>query len=197
VRQQATDVVEGRCLVGRVQVGDAASRGVRRRAAEELRIDVLMRHGLHHVRSGDEHVARPLDHDREVGDRRRVDRAAGARPEDHRDLRDDAGRQDVAQEDLGVPAEGRDTLLDPRATRIVQADDRRADLHREVHDLADLAGVCLGQRAAEDGEVLAEDEDRSAVHRAVPGDDAVAEEGLVASVAAGDEGVELDERARV
>ena len=53
------------------------------------------------------------------------------------------------------------------------------------------------KRAAEDGEVLAEDEDRPTVHRAVTGDDAVAEERLVAPVAGRDEGIELDERSRV
>ena len=160
-----------------------------------------MRHRLHDVGPGDEHVARPLDHDREVGHRRRVDRAAGARPEDHRDLRDDAGRQHVAQEDLRVAAERRDALLDPRAAGIVEADDRRADLHREVHDLADLLGVGLGQRSAEDREVLAEDEDQPAVDGAVAGDDAVAEEVLPVQPelrrAMRDERVELDERAGI
>ena len=52
-----------------------------------LAVDLLVGHGLHDVRPGDEHVARPFDHHGEVGDRRRVDRAAGARSEDHRDLR--------------------------------------------------------------------------------------------------------------
>ena len=167
-------------------------------AAEVLAIDVLVGHGLHDVRPGDEHVARALDHDGEVGDRRRVDRAAGTRPEDHRDLRHDAGRQDVAQEDVGVAAERHDAFLDPRAARIVEADDRCADLHRQIHDLADLLGVRLRQRSTEDREVLAEDEDRPAVDRAVAGDDAVAEERFGRRrVAVRDERVELDERSRV
>ena len=131
---------------------------------------------LHDVGARDEHVARALDHHREVRHRRRVDRAAGARPEDDRDLGHDARREDVAQEDLRVTAERRDALLDARPARVVEADDRRADLHRQVHDLADLLGVRLGQRAAEDREVLAEDEDEPAVDGAVAGDDAVAEE---------------------
>ena len=155
---------------------DAAPRRVRRRATEELGVDVFVGHGLHDARPGDEHVARAFDHDGEVRDRRRVDRAAGARPEDQRDLRDDAGRQDVAQEDVGVPAERHDAFLDPRAAGVVQPDDRRTDLHREIHDLADLLGVGLRQRTAEDREVLAEDEDRPAVDLAVAGDHAVAEE---------------------
>ena len=57
---------------------------------------------------------------------------------------------------------------------VVEADDGRADLQGEVHDLADLLGVGLGEAAAEDGEVLGEDEDEAAVDAAVAGDDAVA-----------------------
>ena len=168
--------VERLRLVVRREVRDAAARRVRRRAAERLRVDVLVGHGLHDVGSGHEHVARALDHDREVGDRRRVHRAAGTRAHDHRQLRHDARRQRVAQEDVGVAAERHDALLDPGATRVVEPDDRRADLHRQVHDLADLLRVRLGQRSAEHREVLAEDEHEPAVDRAVPGDDAVAEE---------------------
>ena len=180
---------------------DAAAPGVDRRAAERVRVDDLVRHGPHDVGPGHEHVARALDHHGEVGDRRRVDRSAGARPEDHRDLRHDAGRQDVAQEDLGVAAQRRDALLDPRAARVVEPDDRRPDLHREVHDLADLLGVRLRQRAAEHREVLAVDEHEPAVDRAVAGDDAVAEDALPVGAEprrpVGDERVQLDERIRV
>ena len=198
VRQQCARRVERARLVRRREMRDATPRGVRRRAAQEFGVDVFMRHGLHDARPGDEHVARALDHDREVGDRRRVDRAAGARPEDHRDLRHDARRQDVAQEDLGVSAERHDAFLDPRASGIVEPDDRRSDLHREIHHLADLVGVGLRQRSAEHREVLAEDEHRSAVDLAVAGDDAVAEERLFRrGVAIRDERVEFDERIRV
>src|SRR3546814_8027046 len=48
-----------------------------------------------------------------------------------------------------------------------------------IHDLADLLGVGLRQAAAEDGEVLAEDEDEAAADRAVAGDDAVTRHLLV------------------
>ena len=116
---------------------------------------------------------------------------------DHRDLRNHAGGKDVAQEDVGVATERRDTFLDSRAAGIVQTDDRRADLHREVHDLADLLRVRLRQRAAEDREVLAEDEHEAAIDRPVSGDDAIAEEPLRRGPnvrrAMGDECVELDE----
>ena len=175
--------------------------GVDRCAAQMLAIDILVRHRFHDLGSGDEHVARPLDHDREVGDGRRVDGAAGTRPQDQRDLRHDPGRQRVAQEDVGVAAERHDAFLDSRAARIIQADDRRADLDREVHHLADLLGVRFRQRSAENREVLAEDEHEPAVDRAVTGDDAVAQVALAVqaevSRAVRDERVQLDERIRV
>jgi hypothetical protein len=143
-------------------------------AAELFRGHRLVGDGLDHLRAGHEHVARVAHHEDEVGHRRGVDVAAGAGAHDHRDLRDDAGGGDIALEDLAIAAERRDALLDAGAAGVEQADDRRAHLQRHVLDLHDLLGMCLGKRAAEDGEILREDEDRAAVDRAPAGDDAVA-----------------------
>jgi hypothetical protein len=71
---------------------------------------VLRRHrfvgdGLHHVRAGDEHVARVAHHEDEVGHGGRIDVAAGAGAHDDGDLRNDAGGQHVALEDLAIAAE--------------------------------------------------------------------------------------------
>ena len=104
----------------------------------------------------------------------RVDRPAGAGAHDQRDLRDHARGEDVALEDVGVAAQRGDPFLDAGAARVVDADHRRADLHGVVHDLADLLGVGLRERAAEDREVLAEDEDQPPVDGAVAGHHAVA-----------------------
>ena len=72
---------------------------------------------------------------------------------------------------------------------------------REVHHLADLLGEDLAQRAAEDREVLREDEDLAAEDRPVAGDDGVAVRAAVhhpeVRLAVADVAVELDERARV
>ena len=51
---------------------------------------------------------------------------------------------------------------------------------REVHHLVDLLGEHLAERAAEDREVLREQEHLAAVDRAPPGDDAVGERSVVA-----------------
>ena len=72
------------------------------------------------------------------------------------------------------------------------ADDRRAVLDRQIHDLADLLGVRFGQRATEDGEVLAVHEDEPPVDAAVAGDDAVAEVALLVEAEVG--GAMRDER---
>ena len=111
------------------------------------------------------------------------------------------GALDVADEDVAVGAERDDALLDPRAAGVVDADHRRADLGGQVHDLAHLLRHHLAERAAEDREVLAEDEHRAAVDRPVAGDHGVAPGALLVHVelvgAVADEGVELLERARV
>ena len=65
----------------------------------------------------------------------RVDVASGAGTHDQRDLRDDAGGEPVALEDLGIAAERGDPLLDARAACVVEADDRRAVLQRHVLQL--------------------------------------------------------------
>ncbi len=161
-------------IVLECQIGDARLAAVRYGAAQFLVGHGLVRYRLHHVGAGHEHVGRILDHEDEVGHGGRIDRAAGARSHDRGDLRHDAGRVDVALKHLGVAGERRDAFLNPSPTGIVEADDRRADQHGLVHDLADLLGVRFRERAAEYREILAERENQPAVHRAVAGDDAVA-----------------------
>ena len=137
----------------------------------------------------------------EVGDRRRIHRAAGAGAHHGGDLRDDARGQRVAEKDVGVAAERQHAFLNARAARVVQPDDRRAHLHREIHDLHDLCGVGFRERSAEDGEVLREGVDHAAVDAAVAGDDAVARDDLIGhpeiEAAMRDELVDLFEGARV
>ena len=150
-----------------------------RGAAELLELDVLAGDGLDHVGAGDEHVRGLVDHHGEVGDGGGVDGAAGARAHDQRDLRDDAGAQHVAAEDLAVQAERDHALLDAGAAGVVDADDRAAGLQGEVHDLDDLLAEDLAEAAAEDREVLGEHAHLAAVDGAVAGDHAVAVRALL------------------
>ena len=147
---------------------------MRHGAAELLFGDFFMRHGLDHVRPGDEHVGGLVDHENEVGDRRRIDRAAGARPHDGGNLRHHSAVQRVAQKNVGVAGQRHHAFLNARAAGIVQADHGRAHLRGQIHDLDDLAGVRLRERSAEDGEILREDIDQPAFDAAVAGDEAVA-----------------------
>ena len=200
-REQVAHLRERGLLVVAHERRDTRLRRVRQRAAELLLRDVLAGDRLHDVGAGDEHVRRALDHHHEVGERGRVHRAAGAGPEDHADLGDDARGLHVAREDPAVRVEGDDTFLDARAGAVVEADERRADRLREVHHLVDLLGEHLAERAAEHGEVLAEHEHLATVDRSPTGDDAVGEgPGVLDPEAVGPvagEHVELDERARV
>ena len=161
-------------IVARDEMGDAAFRIVCHRAAELLLGHVLMRHRLDHVGASDEHVGSVARHKNEIGDGRRVDRAARARAEDGADLRNHAARERVAQENIGVARERHHAFLNARAARIVEPDHGRALAHREVHDLRDLRRVRFGKRAAENGEVLREDVDEPPVDAAVAGDESVA-----------------------
>src|SRR4029077_5426047 len=112
--------------------------------------------------------------EREVGDGRRVDRAAGARAQDQAQLRNQAARLAVAPEDLGVAGGRDDPFLDARPAGVVDADDRDAIGQREVHHLDDLLRENLAQRAAEDARVVAEKHHVAAVdlgharHHAIP-----------------------------
>src|SRR5262249_16490045 len=140
---------------------------------ELLRRHRLVGHGLYHVGTSHEHVARVLDHEDEVGHGRGVYVAPGAWPHDHGDLRDDAGRQHIPQKHFTIAAEGGNPFLDARAAGVEETDDGRPILQRPGLDLGNLAGVRLRQRAAEHGEVLGKDIDHAAVDGSPSGDDAV------------------------
>ena len=162
------------------QVGHTALGGVGDGAAQFFGGHFLVRHGLHHLGAGDEHVAE-LSFTMKMKSvmAGRVHRAAGRRAHDHADLRHHAAGHHVALEHVGITAQRGHAFLDARAARVVQADHRRADLHGLVHHLADLLGMGFGQRAAEHGEVLAEDKHQAAVDHAVAGDHAVARDLVV------------------
>ena len=183
------------------EVGDAGFRVVGHGSAELVFGDLFVGDGLDDFRAGDEHVRGVLDHEDEVGDGGGVDRASGAGAHDGGDLRDDARRENVAQKDVGVTGERHHAFLNARSAGVVETDDGSADAHGHVHHLDDLGGVGFGERAAEDGEVLSEDEDETAFDASVAGDEAIAEEFLLvhAEVVAtvGDELVGLFEGAFV
>ena len=156
------------------KMGHAGGFVVGVRAAQLVFSDFLVSDRLDHVRAGDEHVGSLVDHENEIGDGGRVDGAAGAGAHDGGNLRNDSAVERVAQENVGVAGQRHYAFLNAGAARVVQADDGSAHLCGEVHDLDDLGGVGFGERAAENGEILGEDEDQPALDAAVAGDEAVA-----------------------
>ncbi len=125
------------------------------------------------VRAADEHVGVLARHDDEVGEGGRVGRTAGAGAGDDGDLRDHAGGEHVAEEDLAVAGKRFDAFLDAGAAGVVDADDGDAGLDGEVEQVADFLGVDGADGAAADGEILGEGGDLAAIDRAGGADDAV------------------------
>src|SRR5262249_17875329 len=134
-------------------------------------------------------------------DRGGIDGAPRTRAHHQADLGDHARALNVPPEDLRVAGERDDAFLDARAPRVVDPDHRTAVLRGRVHDLGDLLGEHLGEAAAEDGEILGEDEDLPPEDRSVAGHDGVAVRPTVqhseVRLAVADVAVELDERAGV
>ena len=135
--------------------------------------DLFVRNGLYHIGSGHEHVRRALDHEDEVCKGGRVDGTAGAWAQNDADLRHHAAGHGVAQEDVGIAAQGDHTFLDAGTTGIIQADHGSTDLQRVVEQLDDLLGVHFAQRATKDRKVLRKHTDRASMDRSEPCDHAI------------------------
>ena len=124
------------------KVCHTALAGVHAGAAKLLLGHLLAKHLLHYCGAGEEHIAGVLAHNGEVGEGGGVNRTAGARAKDGRNLRHNAAGEDVALENLCITGKGVDTLLDTCSAGVVEADHGSADLHSLIHNLADL--LCQG-----------------------------------------------------
>ena len=193
VREQPADLGEALRFALRQEVRHARLHVVHLGAAERVEGHVLARGHANDLGPGDEHVADAVDHEREVGDGRRVHGPAGAGSEDEADLRDHPAGLDVAPEDLSVAGKRDHALLDARPARVVDADDRDAVGVGEVHDFDHLLGENLAQRAAENARVVAEQHHVAAADLRQPRDHAVAGH----PVAVAGEEVDLLERVAV
>ena len=199
--EESADLVEALLLGLPYELANAALGRVGLCSPQLVVRDDLARGRLHHVGAGDVELSDSPHHHDEVGQGGRVDRSARGGTEHRGYLGHDAGVPDVSLEDGAVPREAVDALLDARAAGVDEADDGRAAVGREVHDLAYLLGDDLGQRAADNGEVLRVDEGHAACDLAVARDDGVAEVLAVSHPELGcavlDEGIQLLERALV
>ena len=152
-------------------VRHAGFRAVHESAAEVVHADRLTGGRLDDVRAGDEHVGVLLGHDDQVGQRRAVHGAAGARTQNQRDLRDEAAGVAGLAEDVAVLRQRGDAFLDAGAAGVDDRDDRHLQVQRHVHQVANLLTFGTTQRASPDGEVLRVDGDLAAVHVTESGDD--------------------------
>ena len=84
------------------EVSRAALRIMGNGASQTLCGNFLSGHRLYNGGTCDKHLTRTLHHKDVVGNRRRIDRAAGTRPHDHRNLRYDAGRLCIIVKDLSI-----------------------------------------------------------------------------------------------
>ena len=153
------------------------------RAAELERGDLLARDALDHGRAGEEHLRVVAGHDREVAQRRRVRRAAGARAADHADLRHLG--QGLRAEDRAVGVQRADALLQARAARVREAHDRDAELVGVLDRAGDRLAAADAQRAALEGAVLRPGADDAPVDAAGARQHAVAHERAGGAEAAG------------
>ena len=171
--QELFDLIDGVRIAFAGKVRHAALGVVGHGAAQLLLGHHLTQNRLDHIGSGDEHVAGLLHHENEIGHGRGIHRSTGARSHDGGNLRDHAGSDGIAVENLAVAGERIDTFLDAGAAGIVEADEGLAGLERQIHDLADLLGMHLAQSPGTGGEILGKGKHLPAIHRSVAGDDAV------------------------
>ncbi len=148
------DVIDGQ------QVGDAVPH-VHSRAAEVTRADLLADRRLDDLRTGQEHPRPLAGQNDDVAERRRVCAATGARAADDRDLRD--ARVGLRVEDRAVGAQRAGPLLQPRAARVGEADDRAAELVGAADRRGDRLAAGSAERAALVRAVLRPGADRAPV----------------------------------
>ena len=156
-------------------MGDPAALGVDVGAAQLLEVHLLAGGHPHHLGTGDEHVSNLAHHEDEIGDCRGVDSTAGTGAGNHRELGHHPAAANVAIEDVGVPGQRDDPLLDPGPGAVVDPDDRGTGALGQLHHLADLLGKGLPQGAAHEGGVVGEDEDLPPPDQAVAGDHPISE----------------------
>ena len=143
------------------------------RAPQFLVGDFFVGDGFHHIRPGHEHIGTVLDHKNKVGHGGAIDSPPGARPHNERYLRNNARCLDITLKHIGIACQAFDPFLNARPARIIQANHRGANFHRLVHDLADFARMCPGQRAAKNGKILTEHKHQSAIDRTVAGNNTI------------------------
>ncbi len=170
VGEQGPDGVERLVFIFGGEMGHPTDGCMGHRPTQGLHIDHFTGDRFDHFRAGNEHVADPLGHDDEIGDSRRIDRAARAGTQLDADLGNHPAGQRVAVEQLTESPQGEHAFLDARAAAIAEPDDRDASLHGHIHDLEHLLAGDLAEGAPKDGEIRGVQADAPPVNFGEPGD---------------------------
>ncbi len=85
------------------------------RTAQRLRTYFFACYSFNNLRSGNEHLAGLFHHKDKVGNGRRIDGTAGARPHNYGNLRDNTACYRVAVEDFPKSVQSFDAFLDTRS----------------------------------------------------------------------------------
>ena len=109
---------------------------------------------LDHLRPGDKHPAL-LGLDNEIGKRRTVGRSSRAGSANQRDLRNRSRKHDIVVKDAAISGQAVDALLNARAARVVDKDERTPGFEREAHHIGNLVAMRLAGSSACDGKILA------------------------------------------
>jgi hypothetical protein len=152
ISQQQPGERRGIGLINCHEVAHAVAR-VNPRTSESLRGDVLAQGLVDHSRPRQEHV-RALDHDHEVGERRRVAATAGRGAGDDRNLRHLPRKRHVLIEDATVGAKCVRSLLQACAGRLDERDHRHAEVTAASKHLHHHCGLRFPYRTAGDRAVL-------------------------------------------
>ena len=174
--EQVTNLFNAVFVVVASELSYTGSTVVGHSAAECFSGDLFAGNGFNNCRAGQEHLGCFLDHVNEVGQSWGVYSAACRWSHDSRDLRNNAGCNGVAPEDLAVARECIDSFLNTSSAGIVQAYARSTDFESQFIYVNDLSSVHFAKGAAFNGEVLCECEYESAVNGTVTGNNAFARE---------------------
>ena len=133
-----------------------------------LHCDFFSKDLFDHRRSGNEHLARSLDHDDEVSQCRRIRGYTDTRTHDSGDLGDGARGNAVLKEDFSYGRGYRKSLLYPGSHRVVETDEGDTQLACCLNNVGNLLCVGAANGPGQDRPVLSKEVNRPTINFAVP-----------------------------
>ena len=119
-----------------------------------LHINLLPKHWFNYFRACNEHFWNLVHHKYVICKSRRINRTAGARAKDYRNLRNHSAGKGIAEKDLSITRQRIHTLLYTGSSGIINPDERYPHPQRIIHYFCNLACVHRTQWATGNGEIL-------------------------------------------